>query len=173
MKVTNKLLAMSAGAGLAVLVTGYIPLRLFWEFSRHITGLPGLFYYPDATWGDGLLLPLLAFFVWLVIGRLAAPRRRWPTLAAAVGGATAGLLLILTWWADPHPSPNWTLPRPHHFTVAGQWHAGFLVAASAFFAGSWVELFRRIRTAVPHDAAQMLASPMLASAIGARSAMPG
>ena len=157
---------LAVGSGLAVLMSGYVALLLFWTAGAKPAGLPGLFHYPDATWGDGLLLPVLALCLQLLIGRLAKTSRGWPTWIATAAGAAAGALLIYTWWADPHPSPNWTLPAPHDFTLPGQWHAAFLIAASAFFAGSWVELFRRIRASDEVTAAQVLASPVTAGAIG-------
>jgi len=153
------------GSGLSVLTFGYVALLLFWTLGVRQAGLPGLFHYPDATWGDGLLLPVLGFCLWFLIGRLDRPRKYWPTWIAYGLGAAAGGLLIFTWWADPHPSPNWTLPRPHHFTLAGQWHAAFLIVASGFFVGSWIELFRRIRVSGQNKAERVLASPMMAGAV--------
>ena len=126
-------------AALAVLLTGYVPLLSLWRFGHHPAGLPGLFSYRVATWGDGFALPLLALFLGVLTERLAGVPRRWPTWAAAAAGAAVGAGLIVTWWADPHPLANWTLVRPHHFTLPGVWHAVFLVAGSAFFAGSWVD----------------------------------
>lgn len=153
-------------SGLSVLTFGYVALLLFWTLGVRQTGLPGLFHYPDATWGDGLLLPILAFCLRFLIGRLDRIPRYRPTWIAYGLGAAAGGLLIFTWWADPHPSPNWTLPRPHHFTLAGQWHALFLILASGFFAGSWIELFRRIRASGQAKVVRVLASPMMAVAVG-------
>jgi hypothetical protein len=157
-------------SGLAVLTLGYVALRLFWKFGTYPAGVPGLFHYHAATWGDGLLLPVLAFCLWALIGQLDRAPQRWPTWIAYGLGALAGALLIFTWWRDPHPSPNWTLPGPHDFTLPGKWHAGFLIAASAFFAGSWVELFRRIRSSSETKAALALASPLTAGALGCTAA---
>ena len=153
-------------SGLSVLTFGYVALLLFWTLGVRQTGLPGLFHYPDATWGDGLLLPVLALGLRFLIRGLDGIPRYWPTWIAYGLGAAAGGLLIFTWWADPHPSPNWTLPKPHHFTLAGQWHALFLILASGFFAGSWIELFRRIRASGQDKMVRVLASPMLAVAVG-------
>ncbi len=151
--------------GLSVLAFGYVALILFWSLGVRRVGLPGLFHYPDATWGDGLLLPVLGFCQWFLIKRLDRPPNFWPSLITYGLGAAAGGLLIFTWWADPRPSLNWTLPRPHYFTLAGEWHAAFLIAASGFFAGSWIELFRRLRTSVPNKTSRVLASPMMAGAV--------
>jgi hypothetical protein len=156
--------------GFAVLMLGYVALLLTWELGANPAGVPGLFHYRDATWGDGLLLPFLAAFLVTLIRRLDPMSRQWPTWIAGVAGAAAGGLLILTWWTDPHPSPNWTLPAPHDFTAPGKWHAAFLIAASAFFAAAWVELFRRIRAAEGGEAAEILASPVTAGAVACTAA---
>jgi hypothetical protein len=165
-----------ACVGLAVLMLGYLSLLLFWELGVNPAGVPGLFQYRDATWGDGLLLPSLAALLVILIRRLPRTPRQWPTWIAGTLGAAAGGSLILTWWADPHPSPNWTLPAPHNFTVPGKWHAAFLIAASGFFAAAWVELFRRVRSsekggaAEVRKAAEVLASPVTAGAVACTAA---
>lgn len=156
--------------GFAVLMLGYLALLLFWELGANPAGVPGLFHYRDATWGDGLLLPFLAAFLVILIRQLDPTPRKWPTWIAGVAGAAAGGLLIATWWADPHPSPNWTLTAPHDFTAPGKWHAAFLIAASAFFAVAWIELFRRIRASAIGEAAEILASPVAAGAVACTAA---
>jgi hypothetical protein len=161
-------------AALAVLLFGFISLLLFWEFGRNPVGLPGLFHYPDATWGDGVLLPLLALFLTILVGKLKKrPRRRWPTWIACAGGAAVGASVAFTWWVDPAPSVNWTTPRPHYFTFAGKWHIGFLIAASALFAGLWVELFRRLRADDSGKAMQLLVSPVIAGAVACGAGYAG
>jgi hypothetical protein len=150
---------------LLVLLTGFIALLTFWAFSPRSAALPGLFHYRSATWGDGLLLPVLTLSLLVLTSKLPKPRRTWPTWLARAGGAGAGLLLIITWLADPHPDLNWTIPRAHHFNAAGTWHAVFLIAASGFFAGAWVELLRRLRAADDSDRAAA-GSPLLALALG-------
>ena len=156
--------------GFAILILGYVALLLFWKLGANPAGVPGLFHYRDATWGDGLLLPLLATFLVILIRRLDPTARQWPTWIAGVVGAAAGGSLIFTWWSDPHPSPNWTLTAPHDFTAPGKWHAAFLIAASAFFAAAWVELFRRIRASEAGEAAEILASPVTAGAVACTAA---
>jgi hypothetical protein len=152
-------------AGLTVLAFGYVALLLFWIFGTNPSAVPDLFHYPDATWGDGLFLPVLAFCLQILISRLDKPSTYWPTWIASAVGAGTGALLVTFWWTDPRPSPNWTLPRPHTFTLAGQWHAAFLISASGLFAGTWIELFRRIRASDEDRASQVLASPITAVSV--------
>src|SRR6266849_4932380 len=92
--------------GLLVLLLGYVSLLMWWELGVNPPGLPGLFHYPDATWGDGFLLPVLALFLWTLIGRLDKTAAGWPTWLAGAAGAVGGGILIFTWWRDPHPAPN-------------------------------------------------------------------
>jgi hypothetical protein len=132
---------------IAVLFGGYLPLLLFWHLGSYHAGVPGLFEYRSATWGDGLLLPLLAFCLGVLIVSLPGVGRRWPTVLAAIVGAGAGDLVILSWLTDPAHSVNWTMPRPHHLNAPGVWHAVFVVFASALFAGLWIEVLRRLRSA--------------------------
>ena len=154
-----------AFAPVVLLLAGYLALLSFWRYGHNPPGLPGLFHYHSATWGDGLLLPLLALFLALLTRDLPKPSKQWPTWVACAAGAASGALVVFTWWADPKPSANWTVPRAHVLTHAGWWHAGFLVAASAFFAGSWVELLRRLRGA-SHDPVHAMRQPLMAAAFG-------
>ena len=130
----------------AVLLSGWVPLQLMWANSERSDDVPGLFAFRSATWGDGLLLPVLAFCLIGWIGQLSqVPGRRWPALLAAAAGAGAGGALIDVWMTDPAPESNWTMPSPGHLNAAGIWHAVFLVIASALFAGLWVEVLCRLR----------------------------
>ena len=95
---------LAVGSGLAVLMSGYVALLLFWRVGANPAGVPGFFHYPDATWGDGLLLPVLALCLQLLIGRLPKTSRRWPTWIATAAGAArqvhclylpGGLILVL------------------------------------------------------------------------------
>jgi hypothetical protein len=153
-------------APIVLLLAGYLTLLSFWRYGHNPSGLPGLFHYHSATWGDGLLLPLLALFLALLTRDLPKPSKQWPTWVARAVGAASGALVVFTWWADPKPSANWTIPRAHVLTHAGWWHAGFLVAASAFFAGSWIELFRRLRGASNDPVDHVMRQPLLAAAFG-------
>ncbi len=153
-----------AGAA-ALLLGGYVPLLLLWGYGSHPAGLPGLFDYRSATWGDGLLLPLLALCLGRLMVDLPKVSTRWPTIIAVIMGAGAGGLVIVTWLTDPAPSVNWTMPRPHRLNLPGVWHAIFLVMAAALFAGMWVELLRRLRSARRDQAGTSLRSTAAVGAI--------
>ncbi len=51
--------------GLAVFTFGFGALMLWWFSGSYPSGVPGLFDYRSATWGDGLFLPVfVAALVW-------------------------------------------------------------------------------------------------------------
>jgi hypothetical protein len=66
-------------------------------------------------------------------------------LTATVLGGASGAAVIVSALLDPAPPPDWTLPRPHHLTASGIWHARFLVGASGLFARLWADLLLRLR----------------------------
>src|SRR5260370_26439807 len=94
--------------GFAVLMLGYVALLLFWELGANPAGVPGLFHYRDATWGDGLLLPFLAAFLVILIRRLDRTSRQWPTWIAGVAGraprGTLSFVFLRTARTPPHLS---------------------------------------------------------------------
>jgi hypothetical protein len=119
---------------LAIFALGHGALWFFWSYGSYPADLHGLFVFRSATWGDGLLLPLLALCLRVLTGRLRAtapqpPAHRLRAVAVAAAlGAVLGSSVILTWYLDDHPGLNWTNPRPHYFDAAGKWHAAVVGA---------------------------------------------
>jgi hypothetical protein len=116
--------------------------------------VPGLFDYRSATVGDGLLLPALAACLVAGIRALPAspaatrPRRlRASIVGATLAGAALGAGTQALWLLDASPRLNWTLPRPHAFSVAGWYHAAFITLACGTFAGLAMAWVRRTRAA--------------------------
>lgn len=137
---------------LAVFGFGYAVLWFFWTFGDPPPGLPGLYVFRSATWGDGLLLPLLALCLRVLTLRLgtaqeAPSSRRGVVAGVALAGAALGGAVVLTWLLDDRPGLNWTNPKPHHFNAAGTYHAVFLVLACALFAGLGADLVVHLRRA--------------------------
>lgn len=128
---------------LAVFAAGYGVLTMMWWLGDWRADLPGLYDYRSATLGDGALLPALAAALVALGKRAATAEARWVGIATVLG-IVAGAVTQLLWLSDPAPRVNWTLPHPHHFNVAGWWHAGFLVAACGLFSGLWVWALSRI-----------------------------
>lgn len=131
--------ALIAGS---ILEAGFLVLLGLWltreSWSDHdLTYLPGLFDYPSATLGDGLLLPLSAGLI--LAGLMSLPRTPRDR-SVGVGFASAGAVVAATvqflWLRDDDPGLNWTLPEPHLFNLAGWWHAVYFVAVASYFAAT-------------------------------------
>lgn len=127
----------AAIAAAGTFAAGFGTMRVLYAGAEHPPELKGLFAYRAATWGDAILLPTMAGSLSVSISQLA-PARQERAIAGLAGvfGLAAGALSQVGWLMDPHPGLNWTLPRPHHFTAAGWYHAAFLSAGSAAFAGA-------------------------------------
>jgi hypothetical protein len=153
----------------AVLAAGFIALAVFYSVLPHDTALPGLFDFLSATWGDGLALPVMSGALVFAIGRLPPTPRDLPvSIGAGLLGASLGVATQVQWLRADAPRLNWTLPRPHHFNVAGDYHAVFLVAMCALTAALWALVLLRFalapgRLAVRRSA---VAACLLAAAAG-------
>jgi hypothetical protein len=153
----------------AVLVAGFISLTVLYSEVPHTRALPGLFNFLSATWGDGLVLPVMTGLLVFASGRLPrAPRDVLAGTGAALIGASLGIATQVEWLRDPSPRLNWTLPQPHHFNLAGVYHAVFLTALCAVAAGLWTLVLLRLawapgRLAVCRDA---VAASVLAALAG-------
>jgi hypothetical protein len=112
---------------LTVLVTGFGALLTFRAVGPRTAGLPGPFDFASVTWGDSLCLPLMTGFFAYVVRTLPPARgdARFAVGAALLGGAL-GVASQIAWLSNDAPRRNWTLPRPHHFTAAGWYHAVFV-----------------------------------------------
>ena len=115
------------GAALLVLASGFGALLAFWLGGPHPAALPGLFDFTSATWGDGLLLPVMTGLLGYAVRTLpAAPGDLRLALAGAPIGGMLGVGSQAWWLIAARPRPNWTLPAPHTFTAAGWYHAAFV-----------------------------------------------
>ncbi len=159
-------LAWATGAASTVLVAGFGALLTFRTLGSPHPGLPGLFDFASATWGDGLVLPLMTgFFAYAV--RTLPPARgdaRFAARAALLGGAL-GVASQVAWLAADAPRPNWTLPRPHHFTAAGWYHAAFVALLCAAIAALVALALNRVTSAVerPRRALAAIAAGLAAA----------
>ena len=136
---------MLAAGGTFVL--GFGVMNAFWFLGKHPPELPGHWDYRAPIIGDGLFLPVAAGILAAALESLPpALRERRIALGSAIFGAVAGATSQWAWLRDRAPSPTWILPEPHHFTSAGRYHAAFLVAAAAWFAGSGMVVLWRLRS---------------------------
>jgi hypothetical protein len=128
------------GGGLAAsstFVLGFGALSLLSATGRWDVGR-SMWDYRAATWGDGLLVPLIAGIVVAVACDPALPRdasdRRWVCIGGALG-TLAAVGVQISWLAASDPVVNWTLPKAHEFSFPGWYNAVFTVA-TAFVVGA-------------------------------------
>jgi hypothetical protein len=152
-----------------VFLPGFGALWVFWLAAERKPGLPGLFEFRSATWGDGFLLPLLALCLRVMTERLRPPggiaHRRRAVTAGAFAGTAVGVTVIGSWFVEDRPALNWTMQRPHSFTAAGVWHAVFLVAACALFARLATDLALHLRHSGEAAVRRSLSSSWAAGAL--------
>lgn len=125
-------------------IAGFGSLALLWvEQGRPLVASGG--GYRAATLGDAVLLPLVAGILTLCV--LSLPSRQLDRFLVIAGGAiggVAGLFVQFGVLADPHPVRQWLLSSPHHFSLAGWWHAVFFVTMSAFVSALWLLTLARL-----------------------------
>ncbi|MGV9977011.1 hypothetical protein ACWDUH_04970 [Micromonospora wenchangensis] len=143
----NAKVRAAATAGVGVLLTGFGALNAFEAAAQPVHGLPGLYDFASATWGDGIALPVMTAA--LVYALAVLPPGRYDRAAAGLGavvGAALGAATQVLWLRDDTPALNWTLPTPHRFTGAGWYHAVFLTVMCALTATLWSLLLARLAT---------------------------
>ncbi len=144
-------------------VVGFGAMFLLYRTGSWPAGLRGLYSYKSATYGDGLLVPLLIAI--LINTYLSLPhyyRDARTLIFAAVPGIFIGAISQWLWLQNPNPSLNWTLPTPHTFNYAGWYHAGFLIMVSGFISSLTIGIlvgFRRLARQSPSDFHRMATSP--------------
>jgi hypothetical protein len=155
--------AHAAAAASVVCAAGFCVLNVLAALRPGPPHLPGLYDFASATWGDGLVLPVMTGSLVYVIGRLPPGGRELPVaIGSALLGASAGVATLAASLAAETPRLNWTFPEPHRFNAVGWYHAGFLVAMSAAATGLWTVAIYRVanvaRTPRPVGAALAVAT---------------
>lgn len=142
----------------AVAVAGFGAQAAMWALGRWPGDVSGWPDYRAATLGDLMMVPLLTGTLLAAVRALPAPsaRSRLPVVLG-VTGLLLGSLTQAGWLLDDSPQLNWAMARPHHFTYAGWYHAGFLVAATALIGWLGGSLLPRLRTADRLPFARLLA----------------
>lgn len=134
----------------ATFILGFGVMLTLW-LSSHSHATPGWPHYRAATFGDGVLVPVLASSLFASARWLRAKTDArtpvWILGLTALIAAAAGALLQLSWLADNHPQTNWSLPRPHHFAPSGWYHAVFLIAAATLISTLAADVLFQLRRA--------------------------
>jgi hypothetical protein len=140
-----KWLRIAGISAAGVFALGYGAMNALQRFLPSSPGLRNLSSYASASWGDGLVLPLLTGCLIGTAKQLAPARRElthaliWGLLGAATGAATQYL-----WLQDPAPGLNWTLPAARRFNAAGWYHAAFTVGTLGLLIGTTALVQRRL-----------------------------
>lgn len=124
---------LPTASGLAVLALGSGVMGPLSLLSRNAPGVPGWSSFTGTTVGDTLLLPILAGCLVASYRYLPGTSSRKEMLAlglGAVSGTAGGIIVQLSWVLDNKPRISWILPRIHHFSPLGYYHAVFLCAVS-------------------------------------------
>jgi hypothetical protein len=132
-------------SALVIWIFGYGALRLFSSVATYPSELPGLDSFRSATWGDGVALPIYAAGLVLLRGQLPKPKYASISIYAGILGLLAGCFVIWNWLYGTDQVLNWTMPQPGVLNLAGIWHAGFLISASAYFSFQTVDFGCRLR----------------------------
>ncbi|TQJ33054.1 hypothetical protein FBY36_0258 [Arthrobacter sp. SLBN-122] len=143
----NRSLWASSILALAVCLSGFGALSVWWFSGSHPSSLPGLFDYRSATWGDGLFLPLFAGALAWASSKLPRPDGYLLRGSAGFVGVSSGVVVVVVWMTDASVQPNWTMPRAHQLNAAGWYHAGFLIGAAGLLAWLWADFVQRLRNA--------------------------
>lgn len=138
-------LRFSCLTAVAVCAAGFGVMTVLWYVTPQDNSLPGHWDYISGTLGDALVLPVLAGALTYMVRLLPASLAQVTAAAAgAVLGAAGGVAVQYSWLADPAPRRNWVLPQSGVFSVAGWYHAAFLVALSATITAGYAVVLARL-----------------------------
>jgi hypothetical protein len=127
-----------------IALLGFGVLNALWFLGDCDPRLRGLWSFRSATLGDGLLLPILAASLLVILHSLdATPREaKFALIAFAVGGCLF-LSVVAIWVVDTDHELNWTMPAPHSLNGAGVYHTAFGSLLAGSLAALGVLAFRR------------------------------
>lgn len=139
----------AVGVAAAVFMLGFGAMNVLWFVGDWDANLPGLYDFRSATWGDGFVLPTLAFLL-VRLGRWhergwSVGRKHMVATAAATAFALAVATQVSWLWA-PEIDPNWTFPTAGTFNIAGWYHAGFFALVSGLLGALGARAWLGVRT---------------------------
>lgn len=123
----TKNLFISIISAFVIFIIGFGVIRTLWEILPKKSNLLGFYDYKAATLGDGLCLPILIGSLVYYVKNNNILRKKQLIFSFIFGSITAliGFLIQMSWLYDNNISTNWTIPYPHHFNIAGWYHAFF------------------------------------------------
>ena len=135
--------ALAMGVLTWVFSFGY-QLFFYWYYAHYspgvITHYSTVFSYYSGIIGDGLLIPLLNFLVFLFLKRLGTSAN---TNRASLA-ITLGLLLTIVAYTTQATLAltNWSMPEPFHWSAVGRFHFFFMWSESSFLIYVLIEAIR-------------------------------
>jgi hypothetical protein len=155
-------------AAASVFIAGFGALGTIWAAGEWEEGQPGFPDYLSGTVGDAVLLPTLVYLLAWSRGRVLdavsrSPSLRRSTLYASLG-AVPGAAVMASWLLDEEARLNWSLPEPGVFSLAGWWHAVFLVLVCALLSEHALVVMlglRHMRSTAAADHAAYVRSPLV------------
>lgn len=125
----GKIILCGVGVSLFIFLIGFFVMLIFWMNDIQNPNIPGFFSYKAATYGDGICLPILigCLTMYILFGfnniNEYIKQRKRTSIVIGVICASIGALVQVSWLISKATKPNWTIPRLHHFTAAGWYHA--------------------------------------------------
>lgn len=115
---------------MATFLLGFGVMYLLWKILGTSEGLPGLFYYRAATIGDGICLPILvgSGMAFIQYNKSLRIRRNKTSILMAIIASLIAALIQASWLISDSTVLNWSLPKLHHFNLAGWYHSLFFIA---------------------------------------------
>ncbi len=158
---------------LGVLGAGFGSSGTIWLAGEWEEGQPGFPDYLSGTVGDAVLLPALVYLLAWSRGRVLDAVGNSPSVTRSIVyaslGAVPGAAVMASWLLDEGARLNWSLPEPGTFSLAGWWHAIFLVLVCALLSEHALAVMlglRRLRSVAAATHAAYIRSPAVPS-IGA------
>lgn len=106
---------------------------LYWKFigHDHIKTHRHVFNYLSGVIGDGVLVPLVNVFAYLILVRLGNLTTEYYFFALTFAGGLI-ITLIFHWGQEKYNLTNWTMPHKGHWNMLGLYHAIFMFFESSF-----------------------------------------
>lgn len=114
---------------LATFVLGFGVMYFFWIKIGTSNGLPGLFDYKAATYGDSICLPFLigTMVMFTKKNGLISNFQRKKCFIGGIFFAILGIFIQAEWLINDETKPNWTIPEKNVFNIAGWYHSLFFI----------------------------------------------
>lgn len=122
-------------SAVVIFLAGFGIMLVFWIFDEKDPNVYGFLHYKAATFGDGFFIPcIVGGAVYLLKSIQVRSKKTLKNIPLVMGVffTFVGAFIQFRWLKDPDIVPNWTIPYPFYFTVAGWYHAFFFSLCLGF-----------------------------------------